>query len=137
MIRQRAIGLAVDTIGSYGREVIHGVMEFCHRNPHWVIAVEPRLWSYDDNQKPHQWDVDGLIIQAYSQEVIDGVREAGIEAVNVANMGPTPRPLPTVVPDDLAIGRMAAEYVLGMGLQHIAYCARQLRVQHAARPRVS
>ena len=73
----RNIGLAVDTVGSYGREVIRGVMEFCHRNPHWTIAIEPRLWVYDAEPKPDQWDVDGLIIQAYDQNVVDRVRAIG------------------------------------------------------------
>ena len=123
MAKQRAIGLAVDTVGSYGREVIHGVMEFCHRNPHWIIAVEPRLWIYDAEPQPDLWNVDGLIVQAYSQDVIDRVRAAGITAVNVANMGVAPRPLPTIVPDDLAIGRMAAEYLLSLGVRHYGFCA--------------
>jgi LacI family transcriptional regulator len=123
MAKQRAIGLAVDTVGSYGREVIHGVMGFCHRNPHWVIAVEPRLWIYDAEPQPDLWNVDGLILQAYSQELIDRVRAAGITAVNVANMGVAPRPLPTIVPDDVAIGRMAAEYLLHQGFRNFGYCA--------------
>ena len=123
MAKQRAIGLAVDTVGSYGREVIHGVMEFCHRNPHWVIAVEPRLWSYDAEPQPDLWNVDGLIIQAYSQELIDRVRAARLTAINVANMGVAPRPLPTIVPDDPAIGRMAADYLVSLGFRHFGYCA--------------
>src|SRR6476661_7455314 len=68
---KRAIGLAVDTVGSYGREVLHGVMEFCHRNPHWVIAMEPPLWVYDRPMQPEKWNVDGLIVQAHSQDAID------------------------------------------------------------------
>ncbi len=122
----RSIGLAVDTVGSYGREVIRGVMEFCHRHPHWVIGIEPRMWSYDREPEPDQWAVDGVIIQAYDQGVVDRVRLAGMAAVNVANMGPVAHRPPTIVPDDLAIGRMAADYLLSVGFPHHAMCAHDI-----------
>jgi len=125
MAERRAIGLAVDTVGSYGREVIHGVMEFCHRNPHWVITVEPRMWVYEEESQPDQWNVDGLIIQAFKQDVLERVHKAGLRAINVANMAPLRNPLPTIVPDDLAIGRMAAEYLLSLGLRQYGVCSRR------------
>jgi LacI family transcriptional regulator len=121
-MEQRAIGLAVDTVGSYGREVIHGVMEFCHRNPHWLIAVEPRTWVYTKNQEPEDWKVDGLIVQAYSQDVVDRVRALKIPAINVSNTGRCERQLPTIIPDDHAIGLMAADYLLTLGVQHYGFC---------------
>ena len=123
MLEERAIALAVDTVGSYGREIIQGVMSFCHLNPHWVIAVEPRLWSYDIDAGPELSNVDGLIIQAYDEGVIERVHASGILAINVANMGSAARPLPTIVPDDAAIGTMAAEYLLSLNYQHFGYCA--------------
>ena len=121
-VAPRSIGLAVDTVGSYGRSVIQGVMEFCHRHPHWVIGIEPRLWSYDREPEPETWAVDGVIIQAYEQGVVDRVRAAGLAAVNVANMGAVAHRPPTVVPDDSAIGRMAADYLLSIGFPHYGCC---------------
>jgi LacI family transcriptional regulator len=121
-MQQRAIGLAIDTVGSYGREVIHGVMEFCHRNPHWVIAVEPRTWVYSESSDPADWDVDGLIVQAYSQEVTDRVHSLKRPAINVSNTHRCKRQLPTIIPDDPAIGRMAAEYLMTLGVQHYGFC---------------
>ena len=123
MPARRAIGLAVDTVGSYGREVIHGVMEFCHRNPHWIIAMEPRLWVYDELPQPDQWNVDGLIVQAHSQDVMDRIHRTGRPAVNVANMRVCKRPLPIIVPDDPAIGVMAAEYLLTLNSPHYGLCS--------------
>ncbi|MDB5327839.1 MAG: xylR 1 [Phycisphaerales bacterium] len=123
MRTERAIGLAVDTIGSYGREVIQGVMTFCHLNPHWVIAVEPRFWAYYDRTEPENWEVDGLIIQAYSTELIERVHASGTPAINVSNMDSPLAKLPTIVPDDLAIGQMAGEYLLSLQYRHFGYCA--------------
>jgi LacI family transcriptional regulator len=122
MAEQRAIGLAVDTVGSYGREVIRGVMEFCHRNPHWVIAVEPNFWLYDHAPHPEEWRVDGLIVQAYNPRLIEKVRAAGTPAINVSNMYGDESTLPSVVPDDPAIGQMAADYLLSLPVQHFGFC---------------
>jgi LacI family transcriptional regulator len=121
MSQNRQIGLAVDTIGSYGREVIQGVMQFCHRNPNWVIAVEPRFWVYDELPEPDQWDVDGLIVQAYSQEMMDRLKGVDFPVINVANMSAGGCDLPTVIPDDPAIGLMAAEHLLSLGLRHFGF----------------
>ena len=122
MAKERAIGLAVDTIGSYGREIIHGVMSFCHLNPHWVIAMEPRYWVFDDDLEPDQWNVDGLIIQAYDEKITQRVRDSGRPAINVSNMESSKKPLPTIVPDDVAIGKMAAEYLLSLSFRHFGFC---------------
>jgi LacI family transcriptional regulator len=126
MPAKRAIGLIVDTVGSYGREVLYGVMEFCHRNPHWVVAMEPRLWLEDELPQPEKWNVDGLIVQAHRQELVDRVRAAGKPAINVANMRVCRKPLPTIVPDDPAIGKLAAEYLLSLNMPHYALCGHAI-----------
>lgn len=118
MAEQRAIGLAVDTVGSYGREVIHGVMEFCHRNPHWVIGVEPRLWRYDSEPQPATDDVEGIIVQAADAKVIQQLIASGKPVINVTNLGAASKRLPTIAPDDEAIGRLGAGHLLSLGVEH-------------------
>jgi LacI family transcriptional regulator len=121
MKQTRAIGLDIDTIGSYGREVIRGVMEFCHRHPRWEIAMEPRFWTYDVPPQIENWKVDGLIIQTHAPQVLKKVYELGKPAVNVANHSRVEYAVPTVVPDDPAIGLMAAEYLLSLGVRHFGF----------------
>jgi LacI family transcriptional regulator len=122
MKQTRSIGLDVDTIGSYGREVIRGVMEFCHRHPHWEIAMEPRFWTYEEPPKIENWKVDGLIIQTHAPQLLKKICEMEKPAVNVANHSRVEYPVPTVIPDDPAIGKMAAEYFLSLGVRHFGYC---------------
>jgi LacI family transcriptional regulator len=122
MKTKRAIGLDIDTIGSYGREVIRGVMEFCHRHPHWEIAMEPRFWAYDEPPKIENWKVDGLIIQTHAPQLLKKVCELGKPAVNVANHYRVEYGVPTVLPDDPAIGAMAGEYLLSLGVRHFGFC---------------
>ncbi len=122
MKNKRAIGLDIDTVGSYGREVIRGVMEFCHRNPHWEITMEPRFWAFEAAPQIENWKVDGLITQARTPQLLMKLCELGKPAVNVANHCAIEHAVPTVLPDDIAIGEMAAEYLLSLGIRHFGFC---------------
>ncbi len=120
MYETRRIGLAIDAVASYGRGVIRGVMAFCRANPHWMIAVEP-LWSFGTHPGIHEWDVDGMIVQTFSREFEDAVLARGLPAANVSNFCNHAFRLPTVIPDDAAIGRMGAEYLLSLGFRNLAF----------------
>src|SRR5690349_9586635 len=99
----RRIGLAVDAVAGYGRGVIRGIMSFCRRNPKWIITVEPQ-WSFARVPDIAEWEVDGLIVQTPSRAFEDHVLKLGLPATNVSNVCAGPDRLPTVVPDDLAVG---------------------------------
>jgi LacI family transcriptional regulator len=118
---ERRIGLAVDAVAAYGRGVIRGIMAFSRANPRWVISVEPQ-WSFGKAVDIDQWDVDGLIVQTYSKEFEDAVLARALPATNVSNFCSHPLRLPTVVPNDLAVGTMAADYLLSLGFRELGYC---------------
>jgi LacI family transcriptional regulator len=113
------IGLVVDPVGSYGRGVIRGVMTFAKSNPAWTITVEPR-WSFDEPQKVDDWEVDGLIVQVPTPLFEEQILHRGVPATNVSNYLPAVR-LPTVVPDDAAVARTAADYLVRRGFKHFGY----------------
>ena len=117
----RRIGLAIDPVGSYGRGVIRGIMNFCRAEPCWIIAVEP-LWSFGRWPAVDEWEVDGIIVQTFSREFEEQVRRSGLPATNVSNLVREEIHLPTVIPDDEAVGRMAAEYLLSLGFRDLAFC---------------
>lgn len=117
----RRIGLAIDAVAAYGRGVIRGVMTYCRSNPRWMITVEP-LWSFGSLPDIREWEVDGLIVQTFSREFEQQVIDLGIPVTNVSNFCPDANRLPTVVPDDIAIGRMAANYLLSLGFRRLGYC---------------
>lgn len=117
----RRIGLAIDAVAAYGRGVIRGIITYCRSNPRWMITVEP-LWSFGTLPDIREWDVDGLIVQTFSQDFERRVIDLGIPATNVSNFCPGATNLPTVLPDDIAIGRMGANYLLSLGFRRLAYC---------------
>lgn len=113
------IGLVVDPVGSYGRGVIRGVMTFAKSNPAWTITVEPR-WSFDEPQKVEDWEVDGLIVQVPTRAFEEQIVHRGIPATNVSNYLPAVN-LPTVVPDDRAVARTAADYLTRRGFRQFGF----------------
>jgi LacI family transcriptional regulator len=121
MTNGRRIGLAVDAVASYGRGVIRGIMTYCRSNPRWMITVEP-LWSFGTLPDIREWEVDGLIVQTFSREFENCVLELGTPATNVSNFCQGADNLPTVLPDDAAVGAMGAEYLLSLGFSRLGYC---------------
>jgi LacI family transcriptional regulator len=121
MPETRKIGLAVDAVASYGRGIIRGIMAFSRANPHWIITVEP-LWSFGTLPDIQDWDVDGLIVQTFSKAFEDRVLSYGRPATNVSNFTHDAVDLPTIIPDDRAVGCMAAEYLLSIGLRELGFC---------------
>lgn len=120
MPETRRIGLAVDAVASYGRGIIRGVITYARSNPRWVITVEPQ-WSFSTPPAIEKWDVDGLIVQTFSREFEDRVLALGIPATNVSNIVGDQQRIPTAIPDDLAVGRLGAEYLLGLGFRELAF----------------
>src|SRR5256885_7985409 len=117
----RRIGLAIDPVAGYGRGVIRGVMSFCRRNPRWEITVEPR-WSFARVPDIDEWEADGLIVQIPNREFEDHVLERGLPATNVSNVCFERARLPTVVPDDLLVGRMGAGDLISLGFRELGDC---------------
>src|SRR3954454_18331254 len=117
----RRIGLAIDAVAGYGRGVIRGIMSFCRQNPRWTITVEPR-WSFASVPDVDEWEADGWIVQVPTREFEDHVIERGLPATNVSNVFMGRSRLPTVIPDDSAIGRIAAEYLMSLGFRHLGFC---------------
>ncbi len=113
------IGLLVDPVGAYGRGVIRGVLSFA-RTHGWNVAVE-RLRHFDQQVEPvSRWDVDGLILQAHHPWMVDDILASGRPCVSIGNLIPD-MPFPTVVPDDLAVGALAADYFRGRRFTHFGF----------------
>jgi LacI family transcriptional regulator len=113
------VGMVIDPVGGYGRGVIRGIVAFARERPEWMIEIEPR-WAFDKPLAVEDWNVDGMIVQVHSREFEQQILDRGILATNVSNFVADLQ-LPTVVPDDLAIGRLAAEYLRAKGLSSFAF----------------
>ena len=85
-----------------------------------MIAVEPG-WSFGKLPPVAQWDVDGMIVQTFSHDFEEEVLRRGVPATNVSNLNREETHIPTVIPDDELVGRMAAEYLLSLGFRNLGF----------------
>ncbi len=117
--KPRRIGLVIDVVGAYGRGVVRGIMAYA-KPRNWVVAIEPR-WSFEDAPDVKDWDVEGVIAFVYSKPFQRRILARKIIATNVSNFI-TDNQLPTVIPDDFAVARMAADYFRERGFHHFGFC---------------
>jgi len=108
-------------VAAYGRGIIRGVMTYTHTKARWIVTAEPQ-WSFSDPIDIERWDVDGLIVQTFSREFEKRVIKRGIPATNVSNFCEGEMQLPSILPDDDAVGVMAADYLISLGFRQLAYC---------------
>jgi len=99
---------------SYFRELWRGVVRYSYEKNRWAIFPYATTDLSDDELR----EFDGTIGMFSSQKEADRVRACQKAIVNVSNRG---LQIPSVVNDDLAIGRLAAEYLLNKGYKHFAF----------------
>jgi LacI family transcriptional regulator len=117
--RQIHIGLMIHGATDYRREMRRGISAFARTRPSlttetWDGKTPPVEWA-------RQFKGDGLIAQVLHPPLQKYLRrQRRLAAVNISGWLDEPG-LPAVLPDDMAIGRIAAEYFLQRGYQQFAY----------------
>src|SRR5688572_23359611 len=110
-----AIGLMVDTRTALGRGIAQGVTEYVNgvKDGRLVIQLPIELRELGPLK---QWPISGIIMLVQTAELTRMAHGLGVPVINVSvSQTPDTLGLPTVCPDNLALGRMAAEYFIGRG----------------------
>jgi len=116
------IRLYADVVFSYSRGILRGIADYDKLHGEWDFKFNARI-DPDFTSTFKQDDVRGVIIQIREHEQAEALIRSGIPAVNVANVLNPPAALPSVFPDDLATGAMAARYFLDeRNLRSFAFC---------------
>jgi len=113
----RRVAVVMQPVRTYCRGVLRGVASVSAR-ARWECVLMPA-----DEPLPipdMAGFVHGLIGHFSEKVLIEHVEQAGLPAVDIspARLGAK---LPRVSTDDLAVGRLAAAYLLSLGLPHFAY----------------
>ena len=66
------------------------------------------------------WDGNGLILFRFSTEEAENFKRRNIPVVNLSAES-TGKGYPSVIPDNLEIGKQAAQHLLTLGLKHFSY----------------
>lgn len=114
--RQRSVRVIVPTSLTYGRNIAHGVLEYSRLHGPWTVQVEDvSSLNLAVGALP-----DGLIVHCSNANVADRVRALQRPIVNVSGMLDPP-PFPSVLPDNVGIGRLVAMHFCDRGFQHFGY----------------
>jgi len=122
MDREPVVGILVDYLSHYGRNIIMGVGQYLRTQDRWSLRGEPRrVVPPIGNLK--KWRGDGVIAQVWDDERCRRMMELqarGIPVVDVGGVIPNIA-LPQVTPDDRAIGEVAADYFISRGFRRLAF----------------
>ena len=125
------VRLYADVANSYSRGVLRGIADFAKVHGGWDFDFDPRTEpiaaSTLTRDQVNGDQVNGVLIYLRRHEDGEALVRSGIPAVNVANLLSPPVLVPSVFPDDHAVGAMAAVYFLERGFQSFAYCGSESR----------
>ncbi|MCC7146237.1 MAG: XylR family transcriptional regulator [Phycisphaeraceae bacterium] len=115
-MRRLNVVVHVDSSGAYGRGILRGVSKFAQKRSRWVVHGQPS-WDATNLLRP---EVDAIIVQAADPTFGQMLKDSRHPVVNVAD-NYAPHHLPTVISDNLEIGRKVAEHFLARGFTHFGF----------------
>src|SRR5690242_6276787 len=122
----RRIAIQLDFAGGYGRGVLRGVMQYANLRTDWEFVMPPMYLSQAARRLEDLTVADGVIAMLHATKSIEPFRAARVPVVNTARTVSLAElrdaRIPTVVPDDRAVGEMAFEYLLERGFRSFGFC---------------
>ena len=128
LMRETRRKIAVITPQSFvgTRELFHGIHRYAHGAGDWHVlagALQRGMGTWARAMK-----FDGAIAVCWKpSRVVTGVVRAGVRTVLASEPEPTITHLPAIRTDERAVGRLAAEYLMGQGHYNFAYFVEDLR----------
>lgn len=112
--------VAVPIMQAYGRTVIDAVIQYARRHTDWELLFAP---DPAQRQALHRTGraIHGLIADGNMPDILPRARRLGCPVV-VMSGEPEPAGMGHIVIDNHAVGRLAAEYLLGLGFAHLGFC---------------
>jgi LacI family transcriptional regulator len=121
----KRIGIQLDFAGGYGRGVLRGVMQFANLRTDWEFIMPP-MYSLKSKNLIDPRTTDGVVARVHAKRSIELFRHGRVPVVNTARTLSLREieemELPTILPDDAAVGRMAYQYFYDRGFRAFGYC---------------
>ena len=112
------IALLIWTHGKYCQSVLRGITNYVRPTKPWIIRIAPPELSAIEHIE--SWKPTGLIGFLSDKELTQKLLRLKCPLVNVANMCDG-LDVPRIGLDDLAIGKMAGEHLVGAGFRSFGY----------------
>ncbi|WP_367873797.1 substrate-binding domain-containing protein [Luteolibacter sp. Populi] len=117
------IGLMLDPLSGYGSKILDGISRYVQRKPNWRVA-------YFDRERREladlveTWQGDAIICTVVDQRFREAAATRTIPMINVAGLMDETE-VCSVLADDHAIGRMAAEHLIDRGFKNFAFVRKR------------
>ena len=120
MSDKRNVALMLDLGWPYARHVdtFAGTQSYAHQCGNWLCHVDEFPHTRLPARRGKKLPYDGIIARATS-ELAERARKCGVPVVNVWWNSPAEK-LPTICPDIVSGGRLAAEHLMQRGYRHFA-----------------
>jgi LacI family transcriptional regulator len=121
MTKRPHVALLIESSRGYGRGLLRGIAEYIRVHGPWSVYLQ-RHDLYDAvPQWLRKWNGDGIIARIENEKTAQAIRNLRVPAVDLRGRLLDPR-VPTILTDDEAGARMAAEHLMERGFRHFAYC---------------
>lgn len=117
MAKSKTVALMIESRTAYGRGILRGIARYARSHTDWQIEFNPNRESIGIRYHGVP-AVDGMIARMISEDIEQTVVESGVPTVNISAFRKSS--LPSVCPDNRAIGRLAARHLLERGFSHLA-----------------
>ena|ERR1700722_8830287 len=119
------IGIQLEFAGSYGRGVLRGIMEYANLRADWKFVMPP-MYALAKRALSDPHAADGVVVMVHAARSVEPFRHARIPIVNTARTMSSRQlrevRIPSVLPDDAGVGRMAFEYFRQRGFRSFGFC---------------
>lgn len=121
--RIRNIGLMLEPLSGYASRILDGISRYSRQKADWRIAYFDRE-SRELAGLVGTWEGDAIICTVVDARFHEAARSRDIPVINVAGLLDEVA-LPSVLSDDVAIGRMAADHFIARGFKEFAFLSRR------------
>ncbi|MBB3209208.1 LacI family transcriptional regulator [Rhodopirellula rubra] len=120
-VERKRVALIVESSGSYGRDLLDGITQYCREANDWIVFYEQRDLSSDLPLWLMNWDGHGIITRITSPKLFEAAKRSGIVMVELTDRGSESGAI-TLRSDDEAIGRLGVDHFSERGFNNFAFC---------------
>jgi LacI family transcriptional regulator len=114
------VAVLVETSTLRGTQIVQGIAQFSREHGPWSMFLEPLGFS-EQLYLPDRWRGSGVIACVTTRRLANQIASLQVPCVNVSWSEVPGAKMAQVVPDQVAIGQLAAQHLIAQGYRHFAY----------------
>lgn len=117
--------LLIERSRSFGRGLLHGIIQYSNLHGPWLCYMEPEFYR-QEKELSQKWfralDADGIMAHVWNPDLTETIVNLGIPAIIHGLIEKPIRRAYPLLTDEAGTGHMAAEYFMERGFKNFAYC---------------